>query len=171
VLEHIVGKLPPLQTCIVIVQHIPAHFTVSLRKNLAEDSSMAVRVAEHGDRVQPGCILIAPSGYHLVLDQKRSILLEAGEKVNYVCPSIDVTMQSIARDLFDPVVGILLTGMGRDGAAGIKHIRAIGGRTIAQDPETCAIASMPETAIKEGGVEQILIPERIREWLVLTFAK
>ncbi len=170
VLEQILGGSPLLRAAIVIVQHIPGHFVPRLRDNLQQGSAMEVRVATDDDRILPGRVYVAPSGVHLRLRSGRLLELVDGDKVNYVRPSIDVAMCSIGAEVFDRVTGIVLTGMGRDGAEGLAHIRSIGGRAIVQDPATCAIGSMPRTAIDEGAVDQILSPDGIRTWLIRTFS-
>ena len=169
VLEQVVGGLPRLRAAIVIVQHIPGHFVPRLRDNLQQGSAMEVRVATDGDRLLHGRVYLAPSGLHLRLGPEEVLELVDGDKVNYVRPSIDVAMCSIRAGAFARVAGVVLTGMGRDGARGLAHVRSIGGRTIVQDPSTCAIGSMPETAIAEDAVDQVLTPDGIRAWLERTF--
>ena len=111
-------------------------------------------------------IYLAPSETHLFLADNKIIRLQDGEKVNYVCPSADVTMKSLAWDLDVLFVGVVITGMGRDGADGIAHIKKIGGTTIAQDEKTSPIFGMPREAIRTGCVDFILQPDAIRRKLI-----
>lgn len=167
VLGEMLAMLPPLHAGIVIVQHMPAFINASFARTLARQSSMEVRIAQDGDAVNEGVILLAPSGFHLHLIRNRSIHLAEGPQVNYVCPSVDVAMNSLtAPTRGQRLIGVLLTGMGRDGAAGMAHVKRIGGITVTQDEASCAVWGMPAQAVKLGCVDYELPPASIVSLLV-----
>jgi two-component system chemotaxis response regulator CheB len=119
-------------------------------------------LARDGDVLEDGLTLLAPSGVHCTFDRNQSLKLTPGEKVNYVCPSIDVTMLSLTPPALGMrLAGVILTGMGKDGAAGLAHIRKAGGLTLAQNKATCAVYGMPAEAVKLGAVMHELPPEGI----------
>jgi len=126
---------------------------------------MEVYIGEDGMCLKNGTIVIAPSEVHLELDHNRTVKLIEGEKVNYVCPAVDVTMKSIQKSPEVNVIGVILTGMGSDGAEGISHIKQLGGMTIAQDEPTSVIYGMPRAAAETGNVDFILSPELIGDKL------
>ncbi len=127
---------------------------------------MDVVIAEHGSGIRAGTVYIAPSEVHLVLVNNQRIRLVDGPKVCFVKPSIDVTMLSVRRRDGQEVTGIVLTGMGRDGSDGIRHIKGIGGVTIAQDAQSCTIYGMPKSAAQTGEVDLIMSPKRVRDHLI-----
>lgn len=163
-LADLVGLLPTLRACIVIVQHFPKFINASFVRSLRRCTPMEVRLAEEGDTLRDGLILVAPSEVHCHLVHNRFVHLAAGPSVNFVCPSIDVTMQSISRNR-PRLIGVLLTGMGKDGAAGLAHLKRLGALTIAQDQASCAVYGMPAEAVRLGCVDQQLPPDRIAELL------
>lgn len=165
-LETIFSRFPRIDAAIIIVQHMPHYINSGLCRHLAENSRMEVRVAEDGEPVQHGTIYVAPSDVHLKLVGNREIHLFNDEKVQYVRPSIDVAMTSLERNEGDRLVGVILSGMGSDGAEGIRHIKAIGGVTLAQALRTCAIHAMPRAAFETGRVDRMLPPEEIRERII-----
>ncbi len=164
-LRKVVDRLPVLDACIIIVQHMPVHVNNSIRRSLSQLTDMEVYIGEDGMRLKNGTIVIAPSEVHLELDQNRTVKLIEGEKVNYVCPSVDVTMKSIQKSSEVNFIGVILTGMGSDGAEGISHIKQLGGMTIAQDEPTSVIYGMPRAAAETGNVDFILSPELIGDKL------
>jgi two-component system chemotaxis response regulator CheB len=111
-------------------------------------------------------VYVAPSEVHLTVVQNRTIRLFSGEKVNFVCPAVDVTMESLTLELGTSLVGVVISGMGSDGARGTAHIKALGGTTIAQDEQTSSIFGMPKEAIATGCVDLVLDPPAIREALI-----
>ena len=127
---------------------------------------MTVKIAEDGEMIRDGVIYIAPSEVHLEVRDNRKIRLFKDEKVNFVCPAIDVTMNSLMPWGDDRIIGVILTGMGKDGAQGLLHIKNIGGLTIAQDEESCIVYGMPKVAYETGGVDLVLSPEQIRLKLI-----
>ena len=160
-LRKVVEKIPVIDACIIIVQHMPIHVNNSIRRSLSQLTDMDVNIAEDGMRLKNGVIIIAPSEVHLELDRNRFVRLVEGEKVNYVCPAVDVTLRSIENTSGVNIIGVILTGMGSDGAEGIRHIKQLGGTTIAQDEATSVIYGMPRAAAETGDIDFILPPELI----------
>ncbi|QJE01191.1 chemotaxis response regulator protein-glutamate methylesterase [Massilia forsythiae] len=156
-LEAVLAALPPGAPGIVVVQHMPAQFTAAFAERLDRLSRIAVREARHGDRVLPGLALIAPGGRHLLLrrdgDHYRVDVVD-GPPVSRHRPSVDVLFRSAARHAGTNALGILMTGMGDDGAAGMLEMRRAGARTLAQDEHSCVVYGMPKEAVKRGGVER-----------------
>jgi two-component system chemotaxis response regulator CheB len=142
---------------IVIVQHMPPRFTASLASHLQEvvGPGMEVFEAREGDKLQPWRALIAPGGNHLVFNSGVAHLTEE-PLVHGVRPSVDVTMTSLAQAYKDKTLGVLLTGMGRDGARAMKLIHDLGGYTLAEDEESCVVYGMPKAAVEMGGVDQVV---------------
>jgi two-component system chemotaxis response regulator CheB len=165
-LETIFARFPQIDAAIVIVQHMPHYINSGLCRHLAEISRMEAWLAEDGEPVEHGTIYVAPSDIHLKLVGNREIRLFEDAKVQYVRPSIDVAMMSLERNGDDRLVGVILSGMGSDGAEGIRHIKAIGGVTLAQALRTCAIHAMPRAAFETGRVDRMLPPEEIRERII-----
>lgn len=142
---------------VVIVQHMPAGFTDMYAKRLNATSQVAVKEAKTGDLVIPGQVLIAPGGdAHMQLvkvNGNYQVVVKQGPKVNGHCPSVDVLFDSVAEIAKDRAVGIILTGMGGDGAKGLLAMRNAGARTIGQDKSTCVVYGMPKVAYDLGAVE------------------
>jgi len=142
---------------IVVVQHMPPGFTAMYAKRLDNDCKMHVKEAETGDRVLPGHMLIAPGGdRHMRLVKVNGVYqveCRRGEKVNGHCPSVDVLFDSVAKVAGANALGIILTGMGGDGAKGLLAMRQAGARTIGQDESTCVVYGMPKVAYEIGAVE------------------
>jgi two-component system chemotaxis response regulator CheB len=161
VLEVLFPKLPVLNAAVVIVQHITPLVDKSFVASLQRVSAMPVALAKEGDLLQSGKVLLAPGGVHLYFVNNQSIHLAAGERVNSVCPSIDVSMLSLCPGKGGKMVGVILTGMGRDGADGIAHMKKCGSVTIAQDQKTSVIYGMPKAAAETGAIDFVLPTERI----------
>ncbi|WP_371039008.1 MULTISPECIES: CheB methylesterase domain-containing protein [unclassified Rhodosalinus] len=161
-LEAILPLLPRDAPPTLVVQHIPGRFAGGLATRLARHCAGSVREAKDGMELKPGSILFAPGGdRHLAIDPSgRRCRLVEGPPCAGHRPSVDVLFQSAARH-GRRAVGVLLTGMGRDGAAGLAAIRAAGGRTIAQSEESCTVYGMPRAAMDLGAVELSLPPVRI----------
>ena len=167
VLSYLFGALPPLRACILIVQHLPKFINDSFVSGLNRIAHSEVRLAQDGDRIQEGVIYVAPSDVHCTLVRNARIALLPGPKVNYVCPAIDVTMQSVgAPRPGSRLIGVLLTGMGRDGAAGLAHFKKLGALTVAQNEASCAVYGMPAEAVQLGCVDYQLSPDRIVQLLI-----
>ena len=142
---------------VVIVQHMPPKFTAMYADRLNEKCRVQVKEAKNGDLVLPGQVLIAPGGdAHMRVVRKDGgyqVVIKQGEKVNGHCPSVDVLFHSVAETAGKKAVGIILTGMGGDGAKGLKAMRDKGARTIGQDESTCVVYGMPKVAYDIGAVE------------------
>lgn len=142
---------------IVVVQHMPPGFTAMYAKRLNDQCRMRVKEARTGDRVLPGHVLIAPGGdEHMQLVKVNGVYqveCKKGPKVNGHCPSVDVLFESVAKVAGRDAVGIILTGMGGDGAKGLLAMRKAGARTIGQDESTCVVYGMPKVAYDLGAVE------------------
>ncbi len=160
-LRELLAKLPVLDACLLIIQHLPTHIAPSISKSLQRVTSMPVKLAEHGGPLKSGEILLAPGDIHTELECNQSIRLVEGEKVNFVRPSIDVAMKSLKSEPPCKFIGVILTGMGKDGVAGISHIKQLGGTTIAQDGASSVVFGMPKAAAATGDIDFVLSPERI----------
>ena len=166
VLSQIFSSLPLLNAAVVIVLHIPSSFDKGFAERLNSISSMNIELAENGSLLERGKVYVAPGGIHLKLVNNMRLELFKEEKVNFARPSVDVTMCSTLKNRAGKLVGVLLTGMGRDGADGITHIKNLDGITIAQDKKTSTIFGMPMEAEKTGNVDFMLPTEKIVEKLI-----
>lgn len=141
----------------VVVQHMPPGFTEMYARRLDQQCLVSVKEAVNGDVVCPGQVLIAPGGdAHMRIvrqNGKYQVVIRKGEKVNGHCPSVDVLFESVAEAAGSQAIGILLTGMGGDGARGLLSMRQAGARTIGQDESTCIVYGMPKVAYELGAVE------------------
>lgn len=158
--------MPLLDGSIVLVQHMIKCANTSLTATLNGITEMDVRLATHGEYLERGVVYLAPSEVHLELVDNQEIQLVNGPKVCYVRPSVDVTMKSIKRNNGDNIIGIIMTGMGKDGTDGISHIKSVGGTTFAQDEKTSVIWGMPKAAIGTGHIDYVLSPDGIRNKLI-----
>ncbi len=158
-LQEILSNLPEgLNAAFLVVQHMPIGFTASLAERLNSLSRLEVSEAFDGDLVRPGKCLIAPSGLHMTLHVEEELCVHLSKfPVDRIHrPSVDVMMESAAKVMRGRVIGVILTGMGNDGAMGIKAIHDAGGKTIAQDEESCIVYGMPKVAVSLGGVDRIV---------------
>lgn len=156
---EILSQLPRSAPGVVIVQHMPAGFTRMFAERLNELSELAVKEAEDGDDVVAGRALVAPGGYQTRIVAAGSgyqVRVERAPRVNRHCPSVDVLMGSVAEHAGTSAVGVILTGMGDDGADGLRRMRAAGALTLAQDEASCVVFGMPKAAREQGGVERVL---------------
>jgi two-component system chemotaxis response regulator CheB len=170
-IRRVISSFPANMPGIVIVQHMPPGFTKHFSDNLNEICEMDVQEAQTGDRVMPGRVLIAPGGKHMTVRRSGGIYLvdcQEGENVNGHCPSVDVLFHSIARYVAGNAVGVILTGMGGDGAEGLLAMRQAGAKTIAQDEASCVVFGMPKVAIERGAVERIGPLDSIPQMIVST---
>ncbi len=169
-IEAVLVALPRgLPLSVFIVQHMPIGFTRSFAQRLNRASSLKVVEAEDGMRVETSCAYVAPGGVHMTLVRNGKgvvVRLEASQPVNSVRPSIDVLMESVAEIGGARTLGVLLTGMGSDGVAGLARIKAVQGYTIAQDRESSTIFGMPRAAIRRGVVDGVLPLNQIADALV-----
>jgi two-component system chemotaxis response regulator CheB len=156
-LAEILPRLPAaLPAPVVVVQHMPAGFTTSLAERLNGSSRLRIDEAAQGDFLRPGEVKIAPGDRHLVVTPERRVRLTQDPPQWGVRPSVDRMMTSVAEVYGAGAVGILLTGMGHDGALGMKAIKERGGTTIVQNQETCTVFGMPQAAIKAQCVDAVL---------------
>jgi two-component system chemotaxis response regulator CheB len=164
-LEGILTKLPEDIPPILIVQHMPAGFTKSFAERLSYLCKFEVREAEEGDNIVPRRTLLAPGGYHMTVGQDQKVHLNTGPTIHGVRPAVDPRMETAANVYQSKTIEVILTGMGRDGALGMKTVKNCGGTTIAQDEATSTVFGMPKAAIEEGCVDETLpiseIPQEI----------
>jgi len=163
-LERVLTALPRVSPGIVIVQHMPEKFTASFAARLNTLSQIEVREAKNNDRVIPGLALIAPGGKHMLLKRSGAyyhVEVVDGPLVNRHRPSVDVLFRSVAKFAGKNATGIIMTGMGDDGARGLKELHETGARTYAQDEASCVVFGMPKEAIKLGGVDRVIALEDI----------
>lgn len=165
-ISEIMAKLPRSTPGIAIVQHMPPKFTASFAERLHQLSNIDVREAKSGDRLKSGLALIAPGGYHMAIMRAGggyAVRVYEDEPVNRHRPSVDVLFDSAARIAGADALGIILTGMGSDGARGLHAMKMAGANTIAQDEKSCVVFGMPEQAIRLGAVSSVVSLERIAD--------
>lgn len=159
-LQEIIPFIPQnIPASFIIVQHMPEGFTKSLAERLNHLSQIHVKEAEHDEIIKPGYAYVAPGNYHLKLYKSNNYLKTNLTKENPVSghrPSVDMMMNSLASLKLENIIGIILTGMGSDGAEGMKNIKAQNGYTIAQDENTCVVYGMPKAAVNLGCIDDIL---------------
>src|SRR6185369_11258100 len=159
-LRYLLPRIPAdIDAGIVIVQHMPESFTAMLAHWLNEICELSVKEAEPGDMALPGQVLIAPGSLHMKARKTShgcEVLLEGGALVNGHKPSVDVLFRSVAEEYGSSATGIIMTGMGSDGAKGLGEIKDAGGHTFAQDKESCAVYGMPRVAVEKGFANQIV---------------
>ena len=167
-LEAVLTRLPAVCPGIVIVQHMPERFTAMFAERLNSLCALEVREARHGDRVVPGRALLAPGGKHMMLARsgaQYTVEVVDGPLINRHRPSVDVLFRSCAKFAGKNAVGVIMTGMGDDGARGLKEMHDTGASTVAEDESTCVVFGMPKEAIRLGGVDRVVpltqIPEVI----------
>lgn len=165
-LSEVIPALPPeLRIAIVVVQHMPAGFTGPLAERLASMSRVPVREARTGDRPLAGSVLIAPGDRHLEFDERGMVVLGDGPQVNGCRPAADVTMFSAVRVYGRRTLGLVMTGMGKDGAAGALAIKRAEGKTCAQDQATSVIYGMPKAAVDLGAIDEVVALGDLAAWL------
>lgn len=163
-LKNVLVALPPNAPGIIITQHMPAHFTRSFAERLNSLCAIEVVEGKDGDRVRPGLAIIAPGGFHMLLTRsgaQYAVRIKSGPLVSRHRPSVNVLFKSVARYAGRNAVGVMLTGMGSDGAEGMRAMHDAGARNIAQNEATCVVFGMPKEAIAAGGVDHTLPLERI----------
>lgn len=168
VIERLLCALPTeLDARVLVVQHMPPEFTGRFAKRLDDRCAYSVSEATDGSRISGGEVLVAPGDRHMRVTNsvagRLKVRLTTADHVNGVRPSIDVTMESVAETVGGPVVAVALTGMGKDGAAGIRAIKEAGGTTIAQDEATSPVFGIPQQAIATGAVDHVLPAEGIAD--------
>jgi two-component system chemotaxis response regulator CheB len=163
-IESVLLQLPRDAPGIAIVQHMPEKFTAMYAQRLDSLCAMNVREARDGDRLERGVVLIAPGGRHMQLKKNAGqyyVAVADGPPVNRHKPSVDVLFRSAAECAGRDALAIILTGMGDDGARGMKALHDRGARTIAQDEQSCVVFGMPKEAIAMGGVDEVLPLSRV----------
>lgn len=156
-ISSIISRLDKNMPPIVITQHIPPMFSKIFADRLNEQTSFVVKEASHGDTLEQGKVLIAPGDQHMRvkrIGESYKVQLEKGERVNGHCPSVDVLFQSVAKECKENAIGIILTGMGYDGAKGLLAMRRSGARTIGQDEASSVVYGMPKVAFEVGAVQK-----------------
>ncbi len=155
-LERVLTQLPRTLPGIAVVQHMPEKFTATFAERLNSVCALEVREARDGDRLIPGLVLIAPGGRHMQVRRSGAqyhVDVRDGPPVNRHRPSVDVLFRSVAQCAGRNALGIILTGMGDDGARGIKDMHDAGARTIAQNEQSCVVYGMPKEAVKLGAID------------------
>ncbi len=168
-IKQVLCGLPADAPGVVVVQHMPVAFTAAFAEQLNEVAALNVREAHGGERVIPGTALVAPGDMHLLLRRSGgayTVRLSDGPRVNRHRPSVGVLFQSVAKFAGRNAVGALLTGMGHDGADGMKQMRTAGAYTIAQDEATCVVYGMPREAVHLGAAVEVAPIERIAERII-----
>ena len=168
-LERILTALPRVSPGIVIVQHMPERFTAAFAARLDSLCDIEVREARHGDRVMPGLALIAPGSRHMMLRRSGAqyyVDVVDGPLVSRHKPSVDVLFRSVAKSAGRNALGVIMTGMGDDGARGLKEMREAGATTCAQDEASCVVFGMPKEAIKLGAAESVAALDQIPDLIV-----
>ncbi len=158
-LEFVLSALPRSSPGIVVVQHMPEKFTAAFSQRLDDLCEIEVKEAQDNDRVLPGRALIAPGGKQMTLKRSGALYyveVRSGPPVNRHCPSVDVLFRSVAKYAGRNALGVIMTGMGHDGARGLLEMHRAGAQTVAQDEATCVVFGMPKEAIKLGGAEKVL---------------
>lgn len=168
-ITEVIMGMPESAAGIVIVQHMPPVFTKSFAARLNDMARIRVKEAEHGERILRGTAYIAPGGRHMAVRRNGAmyhIELSNGPAVNFVKPAVDILFRSVASQAGKNAAGVILTGMGEDGARGLKEMRELGARTFAQDEATSVVFGMPKRAIDMGAVERILPLQQISRALL-----
>lgn len=158
-LREVLTRFPRNMPPVLVVQHMPAGFTQMFADRMNVLCQMGVKEAEHGDKVLPGRVLIAPGGNHLRIVKTGgmfTVSVQPGELVNGHCPSVEPLFDSMAKIMGAKGVGVMLTGMGADGADAMVRMRQVGARTLAQDEETSVVFGMPREAYRRGGAEKLV---------------
>jgi two-component system, chemotaxis family, protein-glutamate methylesterase/glutaminase len=157
--ENIIAALPPDFPALLVVQHLPPYIVPAFAARLDQRSRVSVTVASEGAVLRPGCVLIAPGDAHLLVERSGVNLkcrLWAADKINGHRPAVDALFFSLAETAPQDAVGVLLTGMGRDGAQGLLALRSAGARTLAQDEASSVVWGMPKAAIDLGAAQEVL---------------
>ncbi|HEV2694317.1 MAG TPA: chemotaxis response regulator protein-glutamate methylesterase [Verrucomicrobiae bacterium] len=158
-LKDVLTRLPDGLPGILIVQHIPPIFSKTFAERLNEVCAFEVREAAHGDEVRPGIALIAPGDYHMVVNWENNtyrVQLRQDPPIHHTRPAVDMLFNSAARCAGASAVGVLLTGMGRDGAQGMQQLKAAGAVNLVQNEQTCVVYGMPRAAVELGVADRVL---------------
>lgn len=163
-LQRVLSELPEdYPFPVIVVQHMPPVFTRQFSMRLDRNTALRSREASDGERLEPGTILVAPGGHHLVVSStdRHSVQVVKRTNMDRFVPSVNITMSSAAKVYGKAVIGVLLTGMGNDGAEGMSRIREAGGHTLAESEESSVVYGMPRAAQQKGAVQEVLHLDRI----------
>jgi len=158
-IKEVLMRLPTGLPGICIVQHIPPVFSKAFAERLNECCELEVREAAHGDEVRPGTVLIAPGDFHMVVEWETNgyrVRLRQDPPIHFTRPAVDMLFNSAAKSAGRHALGVILTGMGRDGAQGMQQLKAAGAVTLAQNEETCVVYGMPKAAVDLGVVDRVV---------------
>ncbi len=158
-LKTVLTGMPPNAPGTLVVQHMPANFTTSFAERLNDLSAMTIKEAKDGDSLVNGVALLAPGNYHMLLKRSGAryyVHLKKGPLVHHQRPAVDVLFHSVANYAGSNAIGVILTGMGADGALGLLKMKEAGARTVAQDENSCIVFGMPKEAIKLGTAEKVV---------------
>ena len=156
-MSRLVADLPAdLDAAMAIVQHMPKHFTASLTERLDSLSPFHIKEATASDKLRVGQGLLAPGGQHLCFQRLGAVRLSDAPPRNHVRPAVDVTLETAARWYGPSTVAVILTGMGRDGTAGARRIKAQGGMVLAEAEASCVVYGMPKSAVEAGIVDNVV---------------
>jgi two-component system chemotaxis response regulator CheB len=172
-LREVLTRFPEETPPILVVQHMPEMFTNMFARRLDSLCRIGVEEAKDGARIARGCAYIAPGGQHMRVSRKGGhflIALDQGPPVNRHRPSVDVLFHSVAELSGKSAVGVILTGMGSDGAAGLRALKRAGARTLAQDRESCVVFGMPKAAFETGCVDRVMPLEGMAEEILRSVA-
>ncbi len=168
-LKKVLTKMPPNSPGIVIVQHMPANFTTAFAARLNDICQITVKEAEDNDSVTPGTALLAPGNYHMILRRSGAryyVEVKTGPMVHHQRPAVDILFKSTAKYAGANAIGVILTGMGADGAEGLLEMKQAGASTIAQDEKSCIVFGMPKEAIKLGAADKIVTLDLIASEII-----
>jgi two-component system, chemotaxis family, protein-glutamate methylesterase/glutaminase len=167
--KNILVRLPAKMPAICVVQHIPAVFSRAFAGRLNECCQLEVREAAHGDEARPGTVLIAPGDFHMAVEWNANayrVRLRQDPPIHFTRPAVDVLFNSAAKCAGRHAVGLLLTGMGRDGAQGMQQLKSAGAVTLAQNEASCVVYGMPRAAVELGVVDRVLSLEQLPQALL-----
>jgi two-component system chemotaxis response regulator CheB len=168
-LTQVLAALPANSPGTLVVQHMPAKFTASFAARLNSECEMEISEAKDGDHVVPGHVLIAPGGYHMILQRSGAnyyVAVKDGPPVCRQRPSVELMFNSVAKYAGANAIGAILTGMGDDGATGLLNMRNAGAHTVAQDEASCVVFGMPKEAIQRGGAEKVVSLQNVAKTLI-----
>jgi two-component system chemotaxis response regulator CheB len=158
-LKDVLTRMPPNAPGMIIVQHMPANFTTAFAERLNNLCQVTVKEAADNESVTPGKALIAPGNYHMLLKRSGAryyVEVKDGPRIHHQRPSVDILFKSTAKYAGSNSIGVILTGMGADGAEGLLEMKNAGAKTIAQDEKTCVVFGMPKEAIKLGAADKVV---------------
>jgi len=168
-LKNVLSKMPPNSPGILVVQHMPANFTSAFAERLNGLCQITVKEARNNDSVIPGTALIAPGNYHMILRRSGAryyVEVKTGPMVHHQRPAVDILFKSTARYAGANAIGVILTGMGADGAEGLLEMKQMGADTIAQNEKSCVVYGMPKEAVKMGAVDKVVSLDKIADEIV-----